>query len=69
MDLFNFRFNTNTEITFEQVNRTGGSGGVTVTNGNACLSLAEGVMHDVFVSSIVSGGEVIIVTKRLEKEI
>ena len=26
-------------------------------NGSVCLSLAEGVMHDVFVSSIVGGGK------------
>ena len=44
----------NPEVTFEQVNRT--TAPVTVQNGNVSLALAEGVMHDVFVSSIVGGG-------------
>ena len=50
------RFVQNPEVTFEQVNRT--TAPVTVQNGNVSLALAEGVMHDVFVSSIVGGGEI-----------
>jgi len=52
------KFNTNTEVTFEQVNRSKGSHPITHHNGNVTLALAEGVMHDVFVSSIVGGGHV-----------
>ena len=52
------RFVQNPEVTFEQVNRT--TAPVTVQNGNVSLALAEGVMHDVFVSSIVGGGEILL---------
>jgi len=50
------KFYSNTELTFEQVNRS--SSTCHVSQGHASLSLAEGVMHDVFVSSIVGGGHV-----------
>ena len=43
-------------MTFSQVNRSTGTP-ITVHNGNVSLALAEGVMHDVFVSSIVGGGK------------
>ena len=55
------RFNTNTEVTFEQVNRSKGSHPITHHNGNVTLALAEGVMHDVFVSSIVGGGKLFLI--------
>ena len=48
-------------MTFDQVNRTK-SVARTVHNGNLSLGFAEGVMHDVFVSSIVGGGEHVILS-------
>ena len=51
-----FRFYQNPEMTFDQVNITK-SVARTIHNGNLSLGFAEGVMHDVFVSSIVGGGE------------
>ena len=50
------RFYQNPEMTFDQVNQSR-SVARTVHNGNLSLGFAEGVMHDVFVSSIVGGGE------------
>ena len=56
--LDNCRFYHNPEMSFEQVNRSSREGQNQMNlNGSVCLSLAEGVMHDVFVSSIVGGGE------------
>ena len=64
-----FRFNTNTEVTFEQVNRTKGSHPIAVHhNANVNLALAEGVMHDVFVSSIVGGGRFLITAPTINPE-
>merc|ERR1719436_40851 len=57
LDRIKRKFNENPEVTFEQVNRSKSSKQLNL-NGSVCLSLAEGVMHDVFVSSIVSGGHV-----------
>ena len=54
--LSRFRFYQNPEVTFDQVNMTK-SVARTIHNGNLSLGFAEGVMHDVFVSSIVGGGE------------
>ena len=51
------RFYDFPELTFEQVNRSPGSQPLAVHNGSVSLALAEGVMHDVLVSSIVGGGE------------
>ena len=42
------------EVTFEQVNK---GSGLSMHSGSVSLSLAEGCMHEVFVSSIVGGGE------------
>lgn len=59
LDIVKEKFYQNPEITFEQVNRSRGEGQNQLNlNGSVCLSLAEGVMHDVFVSSIVGGGHV-----------
>lgn len=59
LDIVKDKFYHNPEITFEQVNRSIGEGqNQKNLNGSVCLSLAEGVMHDVFVSSIVGGGHV-----------
>ena len=44
------------EVSFEQVNSTKGSS-LSMHTGSVSLSLAEGCMHEVFVSSIVGGGE------------
>jgi len=43
------------EVTFEQVNK---GSGLSIHSGSVSLSLAEGCMHEVFVSSIVGGGHV-----------
>jgi len=45
------------EVSFEQVNSTKGSS-LSMHTGSVSLSLAEGCMHEVFVSSIVGGGHV-----------
>jgi len=59
LDIVKEKFYQNPEITFEQVNRSSREGQNQLNlNGSVCLSLAEGVMHDVFVSSIVGGGHV-----------
>jgi len=59
LDIVKEKFHQNPEITFEQVNRSKGESQNQLNlNGSVCLSLAEGVMHDVFVSSIVGGGHV-----------
>ena len=44
------------EVSFEQVNASKGSS-LSMHTGSVSLSLAEGCMHEVFVSSIVGGGE------------
>ena len=43
------------ELSFEQTNSS--LPGAAVHGGSVSLSLAEGCMHEVFVSSIVGGGE------------
>lgn len=58
LDKLKEKFAVNTEINFEQVNGTNGYNQVNLNNGSVNLALAEGVMHDVFVSSIVGGGHV-----------
>ena len=45
------------EVTFEQVNSSKSSS-LSMHTGSVSLSLAEGCMHEVFVSSIVGGGEI-----------
>lgn len=45
------------EVTFEQVNSSKSSS-LSMHTGSVSLSLAEGCMHEVFVSSIVGGGHV-----------
>jgi len=51
------KFYQNPEMTFDQVNQSR-SVARTMHNGNLSLGFAEGVMHDVFVSSIVGGGHI-----------
>lgn len=58
LDKLKEKFATHPEINFEQVNGTRGYNQVNLNNGSVNLALAEGVMHDVFVSSIVGGGHV-----------
>jgi len=59
LDIVKDKFYHNPEMSFEQVNRSSREGQNQMNlNGSVCLSLAEGVMHDVFVSSIVGGGHV-----------
>jgi len=59
LDIVKEKFFHNQEITFEQVNKSRGEGQNQLNlSGSVCLSLAEGVMHDVFVSSIVGGGHI-----------
>jgi len=59
LDILKEKFYHSSEITFEQVNKSNREGHNQMNlSGSVCLSLAEGVMHDVFVSSIVGGGHV-----------
>jgi len=58
LDKLKEKFATYSEINFEQVNGIRGCNQVNLNNGSVNLALAEGVMHDVFVSSIVGGGHV-----------
>ena len=50
------------ELSFEQVNSSKGTS-LPMHTGSVSLSLAEGCMHEVFVSSIVGGGEFTILIK------
>lgn len=58
LDLLKEKFRQNPELSFEQTNVGEGKANVNLNGGSVCLNLAEGIMHDVFVSSIVSGGHV-----------
>jgi len=58
LDLLKEKFRQNPELSFEQTNIGEGQAPVNLNGGSVCLNLAEGIMHDVFVSSIVSGGHV-----------
>lgn len=58
LDLIKDKFINNPEVTFEQVNTGEGKGTMNLNGGSVSLNLAEGIMHDVFVSSIISGGHV-----------
>lgn len=64
LDIVKLKFQPNREVSFDQVNicdgRSGGGGAVLALSGagSVALSLAEGCMHEVFVSSIVGGGHV-----------
>jgi len=58
LDLLKEKFRQNPELSFDQTNNGEGKAQVNLNGGSVCLNLAEGIMHDVFVSSIVSGGHV-----------
>lgn len=61
LDLLRDRFKGNEEVTLEQVNKNKEqSSNLNLNGGSVSLNLAEGVMHEVFVSSIVSGGHIFI---------
>jgi len=52
-------FSKHPELTLEQINKTDNTN-LSLYNGSVSLSLAEGIMHDVFVSSVVNGGHIFI---------
>jgi len=61
LDLLRERFRGNEEVSLEQVNgNKEKSGNLNLHGGSVSLNLAEGIMHEVFVSSIISGGHVFI---------
>jgi len=57
LDLIRDRFCRNPELTLEQVNKPENTN-LALYNGSVTLSLAEGIMHDVFVVSIVNGAHI-----------
>lgn len=59
LDLIKDKFIQNRELTLEQVNKPENTP-LSLYNGSVTLSLAEGIMHDVFVSSVVGGGHIFI---------
>jgi len=58
LDMIKDKFINNPEVTFEQTNAGEGKSTMNLNGGSVSLNLAEGIMHDVFVSSIISGGHV-----------
>jgi len=59
LDMIKERFCKHPELTLEQINKSENTN-LSFYNGSVSLSLAEGIMHDVFVSSIVNGGHVFV---------
>jgi len=59
LDLIKEKFIQNPELSLEQINKPENTP-LSLYNGSVTLSLAEGIMHDVFVSSVVSGGHIFI---------
>lgn len=57
LDIIRQKFYQNPELTLEQINKPQNNN-ITLCNGS--LTLSEGIMHDVFISSIVNGGHVFI---------
>jgi len=57
LDLIREKFVHNPELTLEQTNKSDRVH-TSMNNGSITLNLAQGIMHDVFVSSIVSGAHV-----------
>jgi len=59
LDMIRDKFHKHPELTLQQINRPD-STNLSLFNGSVTLSLAEGIMHDVFVSSIVNGGHIFV---------
>jgi len=59
LDLIREKFRRNPELTLEQVNKPENTN-LALYNGSVTLSLAEGIMHDVFVVSIVNGAHIFV---------
>lgn len=59
LDLVKEKFIPNPELCLEQVNKPENTP-LSLYNGSVTLSLAEGIMHDVYVSSVVNGGHIFI---------
>lgn len=59
LDIIKEKFHKHPELSLEQVNKPENTN-LALYNGSVTLSLAEGIMHDVFVSSIVNGGHVFV---------
>lgn len=57
LDMVREKFVHNPELTLEQTNKSDRAH-TSMNNGSITLNLAQGIMHDVFVSSIVSGAHV-----------
>jgi len=60
LDLLRERFSGNEEVTLQQVNKSEKPANPSLNGGSVSLNLAEGIMHEVYVSSIISGGHVFI---------
>lgn len=58
LDMIRDKFYENPELTLEQINKPDAN--LSLYNGSVTLSLAEGIMHDVCVSSIVNGGHIFV---------
>jgi len=59
LDLVKAQFIDSPELTLEQINKPE-STNLSLYNGSVTLSLAEGIMHDVFISSVVNGGHLFV---------
>lgn len=59
LDIIKERFSKHPELTLEQINKPENTN-LSLSNGSVTLSLAEGIMHDVFISAVVNGGHVFI---------
>jgi len=60
LDMVRDKFHSNPELTLEQINRPDAGQQLSLNNVSVTLSMAEGIMHDVFVSSIVNGGHIFV---------
>jgi len=59
LDIIKEKFSKHPELTLEQINKSENRN-LALFNGSVTLSLAEGIMHDVYISAIVNGGHVFI---------
>jgi len=59
LDIIKEKFSKHPELTLEQINKPENTN-LSLFNGSVTLSLAEGIMHDVYISAIVNGGHVFI---------
>jgi len=59
LDVVKAKFIDYPELTLDQINKPE-STNLSLYNGSVTLSLAEGIMHDVFISSVVNGGHLFV---------